>query len=108
MRKVEYLEYVLGEGEIQPDDQKILAIEHFPATQNKHEIRRFMGLASFFQRFVLNFSKIAAPITNLLKNDIPFVWTEVEELAFKNLKEILTSKPVLKLYNRKAEVTELH
>lgn len=108
MKNVEYLGYVLGEGVIQPGDRKILVFENFPTPQNKHEVRRFMGLASFFRRFVPNFAKIATPITNLLENEEPFIWSEDQELAFIKLKEILTAKPVLKLYNPKAAITELH
>ena len=50
LRRVEYLGYILGEGNIRPGDRKITAIEMFPRPRDKHEVRRFHGLASFFRR----------------------------------------------------------
>ncbi|XP_051162156.1 uncharacterized protein LOC127282116 [Leptopilina boulardi] len=56
----------------------------------------------------VNFSKIAAPIYELLKEKEPFVWSKNQQSAIETLKAILSSKPVLKVYNPKAAITELH
>lgn len=108
MKSIEYLGYVLGNGEIRPGDRKIKAIEQFPRPCNKHEVRRFIGLASFFRRFVPNFAHIARPLTSLTKNDTSFQWLEEQEKAFAEIKRKLLTEPVLKIYNPSASRTELH
>ena len=59
------------------------------------EIRSFLGLARYYQRFIENFSKIAKPMTELLKKDTKFIWTEECEASFQELKKRLVTSPVL-------------
>lgn len=65
------------------------------------------GLFSYFRRFVQNFSRIARPFSELIKKDIPFVWTEACQEAFDFLKKILTEAPILCIFDPNRE-TELH
>jgi hypothetical protein len=60
-----------------------------------HQIRQFLGLAGYYQRFILDFSKIAHPMTKLLQKDAKFVWNLAYEEAFQASKKFLTSAPVL-------------
>ncbi|XP_023247769.1 uncharacterized protein LOC111643795 [Copidosoma floridanum] len=106
--KIDYLGYTIGEGKVQPGDRKIIAIDKFPRPKDKHEIRRFLGLASFFRRFVPGFACITKPLSQLLKQDCKFNWSTKQENAFNEIKAKLLSKPVLKLYNPRAAKTELH
>ena len=59
------------------------------------EIRSFLGLAGYYRRFIENFSKIAKPMTELLKKDTKFKWTEECEASFQELKKWLVTTPVL-------------
>lgn len=59
------------------------------------EVRAFLGLAGYYRRFIGNFSKIARPLTQLLKKENKFVWSEVCEASFQELKKRLTTAPVL-------------
>ena len=59
------------------------------------EIRSFLGLAGYYRRFIENFSKIAKPMTELLKKDTKFIWTEECEASFQELKKRLVTSPVL-------------
>jgi hypothetical protein len=60
-----------------------------------HQIRSFLGLAGYYRRFIPDFSRIAKPITELLKKGVKFVWSEACEKAFHTLRQHLTSAPVL-------------
>jgi hypothetical protein len=59
------------------------------------EVRSFLGLAGYYRRFILNFSKITKPITELLKKGNKYVWSEACDEAFKHLKKLLTTSHVL-------------
>ena len=59
------------------------------------EIRSFLGLAGYYRRFVPDFSKIARPMTELLKKGVKFVWDDKCDQAFQTLRKLLTSAPVL-------------
>jgi hypothetical protein len=61
------------------------------------EIRSFLGLAGYYRRFIEGFSKIARPMTELLKEEKKFNWTESCEKRFQELKRRLTTAPVLTL-----------
>lgn len=98
--------HVSGEG-IRPGIRKTLAIENFPVPRNVHDVRQFIGLTSFFRRFVKNFALIARPLTDLLKSKFAWKWTAVEAESFKILKAKLVECPILALYDRQLE-TEIH
>ncbi|XP_053699165.1 uncharacterized protein LOC128746141 [Sabethes cyaneus] len=107
MRKVTFLGFeISGEG-IQPGAAKTVAVAEFAQPKTVHEVRQFLGLAGFFRRFVKNFSIIAAPMYSLLKKDVEFKWGDQQQLAFKNLKQILITRPILALYDPNADL-ELH
>lgn len=106
-KKVEYLGFEVSHDGISPGSNKIEAVAQFPTPENQHHIRQFLGLASFFRRFVPNFSVIARPLTHLLKKDSVWSWGQEQETAFRTLQQKLVEKPVLALYDPQAE-TELH
>ena len=61
------------------------------------EIRSFVGLASYYRRFVKRFSSIASQLTNFTKHNVPFVWSDECEESFQKLKTLLTTAPILAL-----------
>jgi hypothetical protein len=101
--RIHYLGHVIsGEG-IAVDPAKVEAIMEWPAPTNVTEVRSFMGLAGYYRRFVEGFSKIANPITELQKKNKKFVWTEKCAEAFRRLKELLTTTPILKVPDMDAD-----
>jgi hypothetical protein len=64
-----------------------------PTTVSK--VQSFLGLAGYYRRFILNFSKIVKPVTELLKKESKYVWSDACDEAFKLLKKLLTTSPVL-------------
>lgn len=87
MRIVEYLGYIIGKSEIRPGERKIRATEDFPRPKTVHDVRRFIGLSSFFRRFIKGFANIASPLTDLLRVSKKFEWSKAQENAFETLKK---------------------
>lgn len=90
-----YLGYIIGDGGIKTDPQKIDAILKWPPPKNIKQVRGFLGLAGWYRRFVANFSTLVYPITETLSTKRKFVWTREAQAAFDQLKQILTSAPIL-------------
>ena len=67
--KAEYVGFVLSAKGVRPGPEKVNAIAKFPIPKNAHDLRRFLGLTSFFRRFIPGYSKIAFPLTELTKKD---------------------------------------
>ncbi|XP_058128665.1 uncharacterized protein LOC131292920 [Anopheles ziemanni] len=104
---VHFLGHYVEVGMISPSAEKINAVTKFSVPKNVKAVQAFLGLTGFFRKFVKNYAHFARPLTNLLRNDTEFVVGSQELLAFNQLKEILASEPVLRLYDREAE-TKLH
>ncbi|GJV31020.1 RNA-directed DNA polymerase [Tanacetum coccineum] len=94
--QVTFLGYLVSAQGIQVDDKKIQAIQDWPVPQTIQQVRSFHGLASFYRRFIKNFSTIVAPMTEVTKYK-HFEWNPQAQLAFEELKRQLSSTPVLAL-----------
>jgi hypothetical protein len=77
------------------DPSKVQEMMDWKPPKSIHQIRSFLGLASYYCRFIPDFSRIAKPMTELLKKGVNFVWSEACEKAFHTLRQHLTSAPVL-------------
>lgn len=93
---VEYLGHIISAKGVSVDPSKVRAIQQWEKPKTLKGLREFLGLAGYYRKFVRNFSSIAKPLTNMLKND-GFVWTSAAEDAFDKLKRALISTPVLAL-----------
>jgi hypothetical protein len=101
--KVEYLGHIVSADGISPNPKKISVIQNWPVPENQKQLSSFLGLASYYRRFVRCFSDIAKPISNLLKNDVPWSWGRDQQEAFETLVHRLCSAPVLAFPNFKKE-----
>lgn len=93
---MEYLGHIISADRVAVDPNKIKAIQQWDKPKTLKGLRRFLGLAGYYRKFVKNFGSIAKPLTNMLKKDC-FVWTPTVEEAFEKLKLPLISTPVLAL-----------
>jgi hypothetical protein len=89
------LGHLIFECGIEVDRAKIEVIEQLPPHVNIKGIRSFLGHASFYRRFIKDFSHIARPLTNLLAKDVPFQFDDACLKAFETLKKALTSAPII-------------
>ncbi|XP_076248026.1 uncharacterized protein LOC143187672 [Calliopsis andreniformis] len=105
--EIDYLGYHVSVDGIRPSDNNIASVINYPIPRNAKEVLRFVALASYFRRFIPQFSMIAKPLYDLIKKEVKFKFREEESKAFETLKKQLSSKPILAIYSPKAE-TELH
>ena len=95
MKEAGFLGHVISREGIAIDPTKVDTVTKWEAPTTVGEIRSFLVLAGYFRRFIENLSKIAKPMTELLKKDTKFIWTEECEASFQELKKRLVTSPVL-------------
>lgn len=105
--QVEFLGYDIHSNQISPCDRHVRAVRDLPIPQNAKSLQRFMGLLSYFRKFIKGFSAIASPLYGLLKKDSVYSFGPQHLEAFETLKSLLVCRPVLCIYSPTAE-TQLH
>ncbi|GFQ66102.1 RNA-dependent RNA polymerase 1 [Trichonephila clavata] len=93
--EVNYLGHIISADGVRTDPQKVSAVKDWRRPKNVHELRSFLGLCTYYRRFVKGFSSIARPLHRLTENKQKFLWTDECEEAFNSLKAALTSFPIL-------------
>jgi ribonuclease HI len=97
MERVAFLGHVLSAEGIAVDPSKVESVTKWEQALNVTDVRSVLGMAGYYRRFIENFSKITKPMTELLKNNTKFEWSEACEKSFQELKKRLTTAPVLTL-----------
>ncbi|GBG83861.1 hypothetical protein CBR_g37658 [Chara braunii] len=92
---ISFLGHVVTDKGLQPEPQKVVAVRDAPMPTTITQVRAFLGLASYYRRFIKGFAAIAGPLTNLLRKDQRLIWTPECDQAFSKLKAALISAPVL-------------
>ena len=98
-RKVLFLGHVVSGSGVATDPAKVDAVKNWPIPTKLKEVRAFMGLCSYYRKFVPDFARIGRPLHAMTKKDTRFVWTEECNEAFQSLKTHLTEAPILALPN---------
>ena len=95
VQEISFLGFVVGSQGVKMDPSKVAAITTWPVPKSVHDVRVFLGLANFYRRFIDNFSKVAAPISALLRKNRTFQWTAEAQAAFESLRTSFTTAPIL-------------
>ena len=95
MSSVTYLGHLATRQGIAQDPAKTKVIEEWHVPTNVSELRSFLGLASYYRRFVRNFSRIASPMHALLHKSVPYIWDTLCQHAFEELQTRLVTAPIL-------------
>ncbi len=98
--ELDFLGHRITQEGLKMDDRKVKAILDWEPPRSIPALRSFLGLASYYRKFIKNFAKIITPLTNLLRKSFgTYEWEEACNEAFETLKGILVKAPVLKLPN---------
>ena len=87
--------YVVGQGTLRVDDEKIKAIVEYPVPKTIRQLRRFLGMVGWYRRFLHDYATLTFHLTELLTKKKGFKWNEDAQNAFENLKSVLTTAPFL-------------
>ena len=91
-----YLGHIIRVDRVRVHEEKIRAIKDWPEPTNVTELRGFVGICTYYRKFVKSFSQLVAPLTDLTKKGA-FSWTDTAQRAFDRLKEVMNNCPVLAL-----------
>jgi len=94
-RKIGFLGVVIGPDGIEMEAEKVDRVLSWSQPKNIKDVRKFLGLANYYRRFIKDFAQVARPMNVLTRKDKKWRWEEMQQKAFDELKRIFTSKPVL-------------
>jgi len=94
-QQIEYLGLVILENEVSMDPVKVAGVREWPTPENKMDVQAFLGFVNFYWRFIWNFSAKARPLFDLTRSEQVWTWSGMEQVAFEDLKTVVTTAPVL-------------
>ena len=97
MKEVTFLGHVMSAAGVAVNPSKVQDVLDWKPPKSVPQVRSFLGMAGYYRRFIEGFSRLARPLTQLLKKESKYVWTPACESSFQELKKCLTSAPVLVL-----------
>jgi RNase H-like domain found in reverse transcriptase len=95
VNRVTYLGHIISKHGIEMDPDKVQAVRDFPVPRNTTKVRAYLGLCNYSRRFIPNFGETAKALTDVCKKDATLRWTDIQQLAFDHLKNLLCVAPVL-------------
>lgn len=94
-KEIIFLGHKVTSHGIMPDESKICAVKNFPTPTSAKEVKMFLGLLSYYRKFIPNLANLAEPINRLLRKRERFVWSQKCQQSFNELKSLLVQSPIL-------------
>jgi len=95
VRRIGFLGVVIGPKGIEMEEKKVDRVLSWLEPKNVKDVRKFLGLANYYRRFIKDFAQVARPINVLMRKDVKWQWGVEQQKAFDELKRVFTTKPVL-------------
>ena len=90
-KKFQFLGHVMSKNGLEADSEKIKAVQNFPVPQNQTDVKSFLGLCSYYRRYIKIFAMIARPLHKASETKSSFIWTEETQEALESLQKHLSS-----------------
>src|SRR5262249_15060912 len=97
VNQVHYLGHIISAKGVMVDPEKIQTVLNWPIPTTLKALRGFLGFTGYYRKFVQSYGSLAAPLTALLKQPQPFLWTKQADESFMSLKKAMSTSPVLSL-----------
>jgi len=95
VRKIEFLDAVIGPSGIEIEKEKVDRVLSWPEPRNMKDVRKFLGLTNYYRGFIKDFAQVARPMNMLMRKDVKWRWEGEEQAAFDKLKKAFIMRPVL-------------
>lgn len=106
-KEVRYLGHHLSKNSVRPLTDNVISINNFPIPETKKQVRSFLGKINFYNKYIPHSAIILEPLHNLLRKDVNFTWSKDCQDSFDIVKKLLTSKPILAVFDRE-KVTNIY
>lgn len=104
LEKVKFFGHILTSSGVQADTDKISSILDMSAPQDLSALQRFLGMTTYLTNYLPNLANVAEPLRKLTCKDQPWIWTQEQENAFRDLKQLVTTTPVLRYFDATKDV----
>lgn len=102
---ITYVGHTLTDKGLQPDIEKVRAVQNMKPPTNKQEVQTFMGFITYLGKFLPNLSEVSAPLRSLTEKDVHWHWDAEQESSFQKLKLLVTESPILRYYDPNKPLT---
>ena len=97
--EIEFYGYLFTKNGLRPTEKKIEAIKRCGRPESKTEIRSFLGMTGYLSKFIPRYTSLTAPLRKITEKDERFVWGDVEETAFRKLKDSIASSNTIAFFD---------
>ncbi|KAH7557890.1 reverse transcriptase [Bipolaris maydis] len=98
-QETEFLGFIISTEGVKMNPKKIQTVQEWPKPNTVKDVQSFLGFANYYRKFIKDYSKITAPLTEITKKEIGFKWEQEHQEAFDRIKQIFLEAPVLEMYS---------
>ncbi|KAH7551973.1 reverse transcriptase [Bipolaris maydis] len=98
-QETEFLGFIISTEGVKMNPKKIQTVQEWPKPNTVKDVQSFLGFANYYRKFIKDYSKITAPLTEITKKEIGFKWEQEHQEAFERIKQIFLEAPVLEMYS---------